>query len=67
MKKIDAHLHGAVACKIWKNIGMEVCHPNGAHVLPNDPLLQPIIAYVTDHNKTLLMHIAEPLECWLPL
>ena len=58
---------GAVACKIWKNFGMEVRHPNGDHVLPDDPLLKPIIAYVAGRNKTLLMHIAEPLECWLPL
>ncbi len=58
---------GAVACKIWKNLGMEVRHPNGDHVLPNDPLIQPIIEYVASQNKTLLMHIAEPLECWLPL
>lgn len=58
---------GAVACKIWKNFGMEVRHPNGDHVLPNDPLIKPIIEYVASQNKTLLMHIAEPLECWLPL
>jgi len=58
---------GAVACKIWKNFGMEVRHPNGAHVLPDDSLLQPIHAYIAARNKTLLMHIAEPLECWLPL
>lgn len=58
---------GAVACKIWKNFGMEVRHPNGDPVLPNDPLIKPIIEYVASQNRTLLMHIAEPLECWLPL
>jgi predicted TIM-barrel fold metal-dependent hydrolase len=58
---------GAIACKIWKNFGMEVRHSNGDHILPNDPLLQPILRYIADRDKTLLMHIAEPLECWLPL
>ncbi len=58
---------GAVACKIWKNFGMEVRHPNGDHVFPNDSLIKPIIEYVASQNKTLLMHIAEPLACWLPL
>ena len=57
----------AVACKIWKNFGMEVQHPDGAHVLPDDPLLHPILDYIASQNKTLLMHIAEPMECWLPL
>ena len=59
--------HGAVACKIWKNFGMGVRKPSGEHVLPDDPLIAPIIAFIADQNKTLLMHIADPLDCWRPL
>ncbi len=59
--------HGAVACKIWKNFGMGVQRPTGEHVLPDDPLLAPILAYIASQNKTLLMHIADPLDGWLPL
>src|SRR5579862_3764851 len=33
--------HGAVACKIWKNFGMEVVKPSGEYILPDDPLLTP--------------------------
>jgi len=59
--------HGAVACKIWKNFGMEVVKPSGEYILPDDPLLTPIFSYIADQNKTLLMHIADPLDCWRPL
>ncbi len=58
---------GAVACKIWKNFGMEVVTPSGEYMLPDDPLLTPIFAAIADRNKTLLMHIADPLDCWRPL
>lgn len=58
---------GAVACKIWKNFGMGVRKPNGEHLLPDDPLLEPIYAFIADSGKTLLMHIADPLDGWLPL
>lgn len=58
---------GAIACKIWKNIGMEVQEPDGRFALPDDPLFEPILRYLAEHKRTLLTHIAEPLECWLPL
>lgn len=59
--------HGAIACKIWKNIGMEVRTPAGEYLLPDDALLAPIFDCIAAHNKTLLMHIADPLDCWRPL
>jgi hypothetical protein len=59
--------HGAIACKIWKNFGMGVHKPSGEHMLPDDPLLEPIFDYIADRGKTLLMHIADPLDGWLPL
>jgi predicted TIM-barrel fold metal-dependent hydrolase len=58
---------GAVACKIWKNIGMEVRRPDGAFFMVDDPLLDPILDYLQDQGLTLLTHIGEPLACWLPL
>lgn len=58
---------GAIACKVWKNFGMEARKPSGEHILPDDPMLEPILSYVEDQNRTLLMHIADPLDCWLPL
>ena len=58
---------GAAACKIWKNIGMAARTPDGDFVLPDDPLFTPILNFLADNNHTLLTHIAEPLDCWLPL
>jgi len=58
---------GAVACKIWKNIGMEVRRPDGAFCMVDDPYFDPIFEHLAAGNHTLLTHIAEPLECWQPL
>ena len=58
---------GAVACKAWKNLGMEVKTPAGEFFMVDDPLLDPIFAAVAQANRTLLMHIAEPYACWQPL
>jgi Amidohydrolase len=58
---------GAIAVKIWKNIGMEVRNAVGDFVLPDDPLFDPILDFITREGRSLLCHIAEPRECWLPL
>jgi predicted TIM-barrel fold metal-dependent hydrolase len=58
---------GAIACKIWKNVGMEVRRPDGTYLLVDDPIFDPIYEYLTARDLTLLTHIAEPLDCWLPL
>lgn len=59
--------NGAIACKVWKNIGMEIRDPAGNYVLIDHPIFRPIFDWLADHNKTLLMHIGEPLACWQPL
>jgi predicted TIM-barrel fold metal-dependent hydrolase len=58
---------GAVACKIWKNIGMAVKRPDGDFLMPDDPLFDPIYEHLATIGKPLLTHIAEPLACWQPL
>lgn len=57
---------GAVAVKIWKNIGMEVKGPGGKFVMPDDPVFEPIYKDITAQNKTLIAHLAEPDSCWQP-
>ena len=59
--------NGAVACKVWKNIGMEVRKPDGSFLMIDDPIFTPIFDYVQTQGRTLLLHMAEPLACWLPL
>ena len=58
---------GAIACKAWKNLGMEVKSASGDFFMVDDPLLDPIFDHIAQADRTLLMHIAEPLACWQPL
>lgn len=58
---------GSLACKFWKNIGMEVRKPSGEFLMIDDPLFDPIYEYLIRVGKPALMHIAEPLACWQPL
>ena len=55
---------GAVAVKIWKNIGMELTKPDGTYVMPDDPVFGPIYKAIAAENKTLVAHVAEPTSCW---
>src|ERR1700683_3678093 len=57
---------GAVAVKIWKNIGMELKTPDGKYVMPDDPVLEPIYPAIAHDNKTLSAPVAEPSSCWHP-
>jgi len=67
IKQIDQDFaHGAVAVKIWKNIGMELKEPSGKYVLADDAKFQPIYEDIAAHGKTLLTHQAEPDLAWGP-
>jgi predicted TIM-barrel fold metal-dependent hydrolase len=57
---------GAVAVKIWKNIGMELKDKNGRYALADDRVFQPIYRDIEKHNRTLIAHQAEPDEAWQP-
>lgn len=56
--------NGAIAVKIWKNIGMELKTPDGHFVMPDDPAFAPIYRDIAAQNKTLIAHLAEPNSCW---
>lgn len=55
---------GAIAVKIWKNIGMELQDSKGNYVLPDDPIFSPIYRDIAAHHKTLIAHIADPDSLW---
>jgi predicted TIM-barrel fold metal-dependent hydrolase len=57
---------GAIAVKIWKNIGMELKTADGKYVMPDDPAFAPIYRAIAAENKTLVAHVAEPSSCWQP-
>jgi len=58
---------GAVACKIWKNIGMEVRDGEGNFAQMDHPIFKPLYEYLVEANLPMLSHMAEPIGCWQPL
>ncbi len=58
---------GAIGIKIWKNIGMTYKDENGNFIMADHPRLEPIFQFVQDQDKTLMAHLGEPKNCWLPL
>src|ERR1700683_4930768 len=42
---------GAVAVKIWKNIGMDLKTADGKYVMPDDPAFEPIYRAIAAENK----------------
>jgi hypothetical protein len=67
IKQIDRDFaEGAVAVKIWKNIGMEIKDSSGQYVMADDPKFEPIYQDIANHGKTLMTHLAEPDVAWGP-
>jgi hypothetical protein len=67
IKQIDRDFaQGAVAVKIWKNIGMEIKDSSGQYIMADDPRFEPIYKDIASHGKTLMTHQAEPDVAWGP-
>jgi hypothetical protein len=67
IKQIDHDFaNGALAVKIWKNIGMEIKDSSGQYILADDPKFEPIYKNIASHGKTLMSHQAEPDVAWGP-
>jgi hypothetical protein len=58
---------GALGIKIWKNIGMVYKDSADQFIMIDDPKFDPIIDYIIGEDKTVLGHLGEPKNCWLPL
>lgn len=63
----NAFSEGAIAVKVWKNIGMDLKNANGMFVMIDDPKFDPILEYLAENNIPLIGHLGEPRDCWLPL
>jgi predicted TIM-barrel fold metal-dependent hydrolase len=55
---------GAVAVKIWKNVGMEIKDAKGNYIMPDNPVFEPIFKNIQARNKTLIAHLADPNTIW---
>lgn len=58
---------GAIGVKIWKNVGMEYKTKDGKFIMADDPRLDTIYSFIEKNNITLVGHLGEPKNCWLPL
>ncbi len=53
---------GAIACKVWKNIGKTVKKPSGEYIQVDDPLFDPVFDYLEKSGRTLVIHAADSLQ-----
>lgn len=58
---------GAIGVKVWKDIGMTFRDSLGNFIMIDDPRFDPIFNFIEKEGKTLVAHIGEPRNCWLPL
>jgi hypothetical protein len=58
---------GAIAVKIWKNVGMTMRDRSGKFIMVDDPSLKPVIDYIIGKKLPITGHLGEPRNCWLPL
>jgi len=57
--------NGALAVKVWKDIGMTFRDDNGNFIMIDDSSFDPILDFIASQNRTLIAHIGEPKNCWL--
>jgi predicted TIM-barrel fold metal-dependent hydrolase len=62
-----AFVKGAVAVKVWKNIGMVATDTAGKRVFLDDPRFDPVMRHLERRGIPLIAHQGEPKNCWLPL
>jgi hypothetical protein len=58
---------GAVAVKVWKNIGMQFRDAQGRLVMIDDPKFDPVFDFVRQRQRVLIGHQGEPYNCWLAI
>jgi hypothetical protein len=58
---------GAVAVKVWKNIGMSYRDDSGKLVMIDDPRFDPLFDWIAVKKIPVVGHLGEPKNCWLPL
>ena len=63
----DEHARGAVAVKIWKNVGMVEKDASGQRIFIDNPGFDPVVVQMVALHMPLIAHQAEPKNCWLPL
>ena len=63
----DALDAGAVAVKVWKDIGMQQRDKDSRVIMIDDPRFTPIFRMLEQRGTVVLGHLGEPRNSWLPL
>jgi len=63
----NSFAQGAAAVKIYKVIGMALRDKKGKLVMIDDARFDPLIDFIEQNNKTVVGHLGEPKNCWLPV
>lgn len=58
---------GAIAVKVWKNIGMEIRDKDSLLIMIDDAQFDPVFQYLAENGIPVVGHLGEPKNCWLPL
>jgi hypothetical protein len=58
---------GARGVKIWKNIGMQVKNADGEYIMLDNPVFNDIFSLMEKEHIPLLLHTADPRDCWQSL
>src|SRR5215210_377477 len=58
---------GAIAVKVWKNVGMELKDKSGKFVMIDNPKFDTLFNYMVEMHIPLIGHLGEPKNSWLPL
>jgi predicted TIM-barrel fold metal-dependent hydrolase len=58
---------GAIAVKLWKNVGIAIRSKSGEYLMPDSPALAFVFEFIQKSGKTLITHLADPDQAWLPL
>ncbi len=59
--------NGAIAVKVWKNIGFFLKDKEGKLVMIDNPRFDPILKYLAQNQIPLIGHLGEHKNSWLPL
>lgn len=63
----NSFANGAIAVKVWKNIGFFLKDKEGKLVMIDDPRFDPILNYLAQNQIPLIGHLGEHRNSWLPL
>lgn len=64
---MQSFMQGAIAVKVYKNIGMELRNTQGKLVMVDDPKFKPIWDFLVESKIPVIGHLGEPKNCWLPV